>query len=306
MENQIKYTPAGSAQPNKGPSEIYKRFKELLGGATIRPDLFILGADDPEMVEIEHLLMLHGKRFEYAVREGKRVHPGNAYVADPVTVRKGSTVVLVECGPTNLVNRNDIRVITLDHHRFGDFGFSLGPARFWEASSIGQLYNLLELGEPTHEHRVLAAMDHCMVQARQGRCPGIAPEEVKALGRKYTAERNNVDPLWLEECIRVMRTHITASPTIVIGTQEVVDFTGMSIGMVYSLEYLCMQEALADLGLVAVFATRNKIGGPDKIAICGAATTETIESFKNSWGPEQGLVDIYGVPERGHAGGYKK
>jgi hypothetical protein len=306
MENHINYTPAGSTQSDKGPSEIYKRFKELLGGVTIRPDLFVLGADDPEMAEIEGLLMVHGKRFEYATCDGKRVHPGNAYMADPVVMRKGSTVVLVECGPTNLANQIEIRVITLDHHRFGDFGFSLGPARFWEASSIGQLYKLLELGKPTHEHLVLAAMDHCMVQARLGNCPGVDPEEVRALGRKYTAKRNNVELSWLEECIRVMRTQIIASPTITIGTQDVVDFTGMSIGMVYSLEYLCMQEALADLGLVAVFVTKNKAGEPDKVAICGAATTETIESFKNAWAPEQGLIDIYGVPERGHAGGYRK
>ena len=47
---------------------------------------FVLGADDPEMREMERVLKEHGCSYEYAQSAGKRVHPGNAYKADAVQV----------------------------------------------------------------------------------------------------------------------------------------------------------------------------------------------------------------------------
>ena len=73
-----------------------------------------LGASDPEMEAIENLLascgIQHGVLMEniilqYAMKDGARVHPGNAYKADKLSPylfymesNKDTTVILVECG----------------------------------------------------------------------------------------------------------------------------------------------------------------------------------------------------------------
>lgn len=266
---------------------------------------FLLGASDPEMDEIEKLLIKNGEAFQYAQYDGKRAEPWNAYMADQVDAPSGTILVLVECEPEDF-NGQDAIVRAIDHHRPKDPGHDLPPESFWDASSIGQLYRLLNLGSPTREHVVLAAMDHCMAQARQGNCPGVSPEEIKTLSVEYIAQRRGMDPLAIEACVGTMLEQVWDAPKTIIGAQEVCDFTSTSVGMGYSLKYLCLLEAVAELGMVALVATKNHADGPDKIIICGAATPETIRYFMNSWAPSHDLIDIYGVPARGYAGGYRR
>lgn len=266
---------------------------------------FILGADDPEMTEIEKILVTHGRPFQYATRDGSRVHPGNAYKADPVLVEMETIAVLVECEPVDFFGTNAV-VRVIDHHRVGDPGFSLSSELYWEASSLGQLYKLLDLGKPTAEHLTLAALDHCMVQARRGNCPGVDPEILKLFSRQHIAKRKGIDISLVESCIHKMRGQIEYSPIVVIGSQDVFDFTRIATNVGYSLEYLCVQEALADMHKVALIRTKNKTGHADKVIICGAATPDTIRFFIDTWAPANGLTKIYGVPERGYAGGYKE
>jgi hypothetical protein len=268
------------------------------------PYSFILGADDPEMTEIEKILRSLGKKFRYAMHEGSRVHPGNAYKADPITLKRKTIAVLVECEPKDFLGSNAM-VRIIDHHRPGDPGFNLSHKLFWEASSIGQIYKLLDLGTPPQEHLTLAALDHCMVHARRGNCPGVDPEMLKLVSRQHIAIRKKVGQKEVESCIHEMREVITASPVILMGEQEVSDITNVPLGVGYSLEYLCTQEALADLHKAALIRTKNKAAHPDKVLICGASTKETIKFFMEVWAIDNGLIDIYGVPERGYAGGYR-
>lgn len=269
-----------------------------------RPYCFLLGAPDPEMDEIEKLLIQKGEAFQHAQYEGKRAEPWNAYIADTVEVPADTIVVLIECEPV-MFDGQDALIRIIDHHRPGDPGYHLPSEFFWEASSIGQLHKLLDLGEPKREHLVLAAMDHCVAQARLGNCPGIEIDEVKTLGIHYIAQGKGLDVATVEQSVRSMYERLLASPLITIGTQNVFDITSSSIGVGYSLDYLCLQEAIVDLGIVALIATKNRQDGPDKIIICGAATPETIRYFMESWAPANGLADIYGVPVRGYAGGYR-
>lgn len=60
---------------------------------------WILGAPDPEMGRIEALLLKYEQDVQHASVGGARVHPGNAYKADPVALLGEQTVVLVECVP---------------------------------------------------------------------------------------------------------------------------------------------------------------------------------------------------------------
>lgn len=267
------------------------------------PYSFILGADDPEMTEIEKILTAHGERFQYATHDGNRVHPGNAYKADPVLVEIKSIAVLIECEPLDFFGSNAV-VRVIDHHRLGDPGFNLSSKLYWEASSLGQLYKLLNLGTPTAEHLTLAALDHCMVQARRGKCPGVDPEILKSFSRQHIATRKGIDVSIVEAYVSEMCRKVEDSPVIIMGTQEVVDLTRIRMGVGYSLEYLCAQEALADLHKVALIRTKNRAGHPDKVIICGAATSDTIQFFIDTWAPANDLTKVYGVPLRGYAGGY--
>jgi hypothetical protein len=271
----------------------------------VKPYSFLLGASDPEMDEIEKLLIENGEAFQYAQYDGVRAEPWNSYMADPIEAPSGTILVLIECEPENWSGEDAI-VRIIDHHRPGDAGYNLAPDLFWEASSIGQLYKILRLGEPKREHVVLAAMDHCMTQARLGNCPGISSREVKTLSVEYIAKRRGLDPLAVEACVGTMLERVLDAPRTTIGGQEVADLTLVPAGIGYSLPYLCLLEAVAELSMVALVATKNRTDGPEKIIVCGAATPETVRYFMTSWAPAHGLVDIYGVPARGYAGGYRK
>src|SRR3989338_7497680 len=110
--------------------------------------IFLLGVDDPEMRTIEEIVREAAPfaHAEFATADGRRVHPGNAYKADLVPdLESGDTLVRVECEPTSVPE--GVEVIVIDHHRSGDPGYSLGPDRFWEASSLGRIVALINRDE---------------------------------------------------------------------------------------------------------------------------------------------------------------
>ena len=91
--------------------------------------LWILGASDPEMVEIEALLRECGERVEYATRQGRRVTPGDMYRADlPLCVPGVTEYVWVECDHDPVVHPAEVTESHIDHHRPGDPGFGRPPA----------------------------------------------------------------------------------------------------------------------------------------------------------------------------------
>lgn len=60
---------------------------------------WILGAEDPEMTRIEKILVECGEWVEYAMADGQRVHPGNAYRSHcPALEEWHGLIYLVECG----------------------------------------------------------------------------------------------------------------------------------------------------------------------------------------------------------------
>lgn len=106
--------------------------------------IWILGAPDPEMEQIERLLRECGEQIIYATGEdGRRVHPGNAYRCPVPEVPEGSMVYAVEC--IDVLPDGWVRI---DHHRPRDPGYAKPPVWFFEASSIGQvLTELAWLGQ---------------------------------------------------------------------------------------------------------------------------------------------------------------
>lgn len=142
--------------------------------------LFVLGAQDPEMVAIENLLRACGEKIAFACDKNHgRVHPGNAYKAagalddgDQFCQIPGEDeVVLVECrfddrhplqpgqvsvytdpqagGPVYFPSSGaeeyygDQAVSVVDHHRPGDPGYGRDAEEFLPSSSVGQIVSLL-------------------------------------------------------------------------------------------------------------------------------------------------------------------
>lgn len=112
----------------------------------------LFGASDPEAQLAEELCQQLGVAYCYAVdAAGKRVHPGNAYAAQGVSnpellqtvLEQGGRAILFECEVALEGVTADI--LRCDHHRPGDPGYGLPPEKFWEASSLGQLYKLLAM-----------------------------------------------------------------------------------------------------------------------------------------------------------------
>lgn len=154
---------------------------------------FILGAQDPEMREIEKAVARAGRRSVHAAKNGVRCTPRTAYeatgvvvtsrsgIARPAVVPHHVPVVFVECCVSGYTP-----ILIVDHHNLGDPGYDKAPEHFMEGSSLGQVLLALEM-EPTPTQRLLAAGDHCLTAAYQGQCPGIDPKELLFLRASWKA-----------------------------------------------------------------------------------------------------------------------
>ena len=264
--------------------------------------IYLLGANDPEMQAIWKMLRKIGAQIVYASISETRVHPGQAYRADPVPeLNAGDTLVLIECQPTFIPD--GVNVIVVDHHRPGDPGYDLGPEHYWEASSIGQLHALLGVA-PTAWRRLVAAMDHCFSSAVAGSCPEVSGHEVFAEAVDRTAASTGTDFPGVIQRIHHFAEIQKNSPVILIGNQEVKDFRDLDLGEGYSLDLLSAQIAAASRGYTALLRHHDPGDVAEKCSLVGHGTPETIRAFIEEWAPEEGLVHIYGVPVRGYAGGY--
>lgn len=276
---------------------------------------FLLGADDPEMRAMEKLLKSFGSaligiggrdKIIHATSEGTRVHPGNAYKADPIPdLTKGDILYRIECEPTYVPDGVVVRVI--DHHRPGDPGYEKGPEDYWFASSIGQLYQVLPfcgIEQASETERNIAAMDHCFPAAMRGECPGISSEAILSLKISEVAKGTGASEAEVEQRINHFEALLMTVPLITIGLQSVRDLRCKHLGEGYSLDLLAAQIAVTLSGGVALLRHCQRKGVPETWSVSGNATPETIDIFMEVWAPSQGLVRIYGSRSRGYAGGY--
>ncbi len=261
--------------------------------------VFILGASDPEMEEIVSLLRERGEKFYFATSDGRRVHPGNAYKADPVNF-DDDEIILVECEPEEILSPVKARI---DHHRPGDPGYGLPASEFWQASSLGQFCKFLGI-EPSHDQAVLAAMDHAPAAAIRGECPGVSAHQVLDRKIKEIAKWTNHDAWEVRDKVGYYHSRLMNAPLIQIGQSVVSDLRSEYLGEGYSVNLLAAQVAALAGGYTVLLRHRDKEGDSEKWSIAGHATPECIQVFKDTWAPAQRLTNIYGVPSRGYAGGY--
>lgn len=247
--------------------------------------VFVLGAPDPEMEEIERVVRENGHEVAYASLRGWRVRAETAYQADNIRgfVPTGMPVVFVECRVMGLKCEHIV-----DHHRPGDPGYGREPHEYMQAASLGQVLALLGL-EPTPEQRIIAAADHCPTQAYRGECPGVSPAELAHWRTSTRAARRGITFEEMEKAIEEARE--------ILNTAERIEFCGNRIAWVQDREGE-ISEASARYGIPFMYAQKT-LDGRTKMGIMGAEPPVIA-----SWMEECGLGNVYGDPHRGYAGGY--
>lgn len=262
---------------------------------------FLLGAPDPEMGEIERTLRVRGYKVLYATAEnGDRVHPGIAYKAvsfgtgtqDMGVVDVSTTLVAVECGGPVVENLRDlgIEVIVVDHHNPGDPGFDAGPEKYWEGSSLGQVFNLI--GLPANARvRLIAAADHCPGHAYQGLCPKVNVSALRAMRVKRRAKFRGVSLSRVTSDVQTARALIQVK----LGKGEAVPHFSKFVAE--------LPEASLCEGTAVSYEMVDSRSGRSKVGLLNAGP-ELCQEWMSVIAPSKGLVDIYGSPARGYAGGY--
>jgi len=269
--------------------------------------LYVLGASDPEMSAIESLLADAGVAYAYAMVGESRVHPGNAYRCDTVD---GATHY-VECSP-----EEGHDVVTIDHHRPGDSGFGRPPEEFFSASSVGQVWGSLGILDAPARIVIAAAADHCLGDAYRGRCPGVCPIALASWRAESRAEFQG------RPVADVVADVVAAKTAILDHLGSVEYWCGKCNEAFANVDGQCRQcdgelvvdmtgeivpelpEAACQLGQPVLAGPLGTPDGRQKIVL-QAACPSTIKRFlAGKIAPE--LVDRYGDPARGFAGGYVK
>jgi hypothetical protein len=290
-----------------------------------RASVFIVfGAADPEQVAAEEVCRDLGIPFGYAQANGARVHPGNAYKADPEDFGGAGNVptqcILFECKPAYVVDSSpedgpeDVPTIVVDHHRPGDPGYGLPPSQYWEGSSIGQLCALLGV-EPTPGLRMVAAADHCLHAAYRGECPGVNPDHLMNWraqsraafqGRPVEEVLRDINKARIELTGRRVEWVETASGAVSTWDHPWAgagDYGWEPYEVLPHFEETVpeLPEAAAREGIPFTAVVKDR-DGREKVVLQGATPaviSEWMESKK-----AQGM-EVYGDPERGFAGYYR-
>ena len=246
---------------------------------------FILGAPDHEMREIERVLLINGIPYSFATTRGRIVQSHEAYKASGTTtlVPTNTDIIFVECAVMGLTP-----VYRIDHHNEGDPGFGKLPHEYLEGSSLGQVLDYLGI-EATQEQRIIAAADHCLAHAYQGRCPGVTPAELSAWRIRSRATARGLSEAELVSQIATATEALRQAPTIVVEGMQVAWFDNVPPEV---------SEASARVGVPFAFI-RKESDGRVKSGI-RSAPARVVEA----WIRTCGLKGIYGDPQRGFAGGY--
>jgi hypothetical protein len=258
---------------------------------------FVLGAQDPEMREIERVVADAGHDFVHAAQGRRRCTPRTAYAADSV-VRIGpdlvprprilapkAPAVYVEC---DLPGRAPL--VRVDHHHPGDPGYGMPPERYLDGSSLGQVLRLLER-EPTPTQRLLAASDHCLTAAYQGRCPGVDPHDLLFLRASWQAKVSGRSLTDVIEGITSAARHVRRHHDSETGEAVFLDPTELPPDL---------PEGAALAGL----PVRYRMLLPEGVLkeMLKGGTPTAIEAFMA--GHERAGRTAYGNPHRGYAGAY--
>ena len=262
----------------------------------------VLGGGDPEMAAIAAACGKLGIRTLQASVDGVACHPGNAYRCNGYVeggVLADDVVITVECAVVGLTP-----YFAADHHNPGDNGYGRPPEEFWSASSIGQMYqHLLDGGVPATtlsdafgpERYLVAASDHCPSHAFAGKCPGIDVTELKAMRARNSASFNKMTE---EEWLAVVDAAIEQLRVLPIAT------AGGGEYRVSTVDIPLLNHAQLIVGLPVQYVMAGNARDPrTKVGLLGGEPP-MIAAWMAEKVASGELVDVYGDPVRGYAGGY--
>lgn len=168
---------------------------------------------------------------------------------------------------------------------------------------------------------LIAAADHCLAAAYRGECPGVDPDELmqwRVRSRAAFQERAEADVL---ADVLAARKVLRSAPLVTLGMcNEDLDMFGQlaewSGGdtVVTQVQHITakdmrgqhtpeLPEASAREGICFIADGLPDRDGRVKV-VCQSGTPDQILAFMQKWAPSHGLVDVYGDPARGFAGGY--
>jgi hypothetical protein len=257
---------------------------------------FILGGSDTEMNHIESILLAEGKEVIRAQKDGLRVSRGKAYTADYPTPKIND--VWIECKHKDYSKEEmySMGVDYIDHHYEGDPGYGRPPTEYWEASSIGQLYNKLSI-EPTKHARMIAAGDHCLYAAYHDMCPDIPKEDFVNFRMNFFRKDKTPDQ-FSELKSRVIKRAKACKP-IKLGNLDVIDFTPM---MDKYHHWIADISCMLNMKTVTIQPHKNKEGWCKYFVtnLSRKEITYFMEELVNELGDK--VITVYGDPNRQFAG----
>ena len=251
--------------------------------------LWVLGSPDPEMRVIGAVLNRCGQQsVRAATHNGRRANARQSYQADRIVLDSHHGVVLIEC---RMPVEGAKSVIRVDHHAPGDPGYGQPPARYWEASSIGQVFALLEIA-PTRRDRMVAAADHCLSAAYRGLCPGVDPGALMRWRLDYRARVLGVSAANLLSAIEYTRARLRE-----MAVDGIADLTREPRGTLPEAPEAAAREGLAVIARVAG-------QGATKTVFMGHASPARIAAWMEA--ERRCGKTVYGDPDRGFAGSYRE
>jgi hypothetical protein len=258
---------------------------------------FVLGAQDPEMREMQRALAASSYPVLYAAHHGRRCSPQTAYQASEVLQARADArphpgillpkapAVFVEC---TLAGREP--AMRIDHHHPGDPGYGCPPSEYLQGSSLGQLLKLLER-DPSETQRLLAAGDHCLSAAYRGECPGVDPHELLFLRASWRAKASSRTLGDVMEGIFDAVKRVRRCYDSELDESRFLDPTEIPPDLPEAAAYEGVPVRYRDLLPRGVLKEMYKGGAPD-----------AVERFMQEH-RERGR-SVYGNPYRGYAGAY--
>lgn len=150
-----------------------------------------------------------------------------------------------------------------------------------------------------------AAADHCLGAAYRGECPGVDPDELM----QWRAE--SLAAFQGRAVADVLADIAAAQQTLRDAEDIYIDVGPMPGGETYFERLADMRrpEPIPELPEAAMRMGVGYISGPlatpdGRRKITCSGTDEQVSAFLGHWAPTEGLVDTYGDPSRGFAGGY--
>ena len=247
---------------------------------------FVLGGLDTEMREIESVLINSGYCVEYAKIGDNRVNRSEAYEVTHPTPRP--TDVWVECRPLGYTRGElySLGIDLVDHHQEGDEGYDMPPKQYWDASSIGQICNMLGV-ERTQRLNYIAAADHCLLSAYHEQCPEVDREGFLAFRMEFFKQFHDNPVEYLKQLHNKVLTY---EQITMLGTKV------YDVSAIHGKDRKWLSDLACCYGIKTV--SINQKSNRFKMFVSNLSVKE-IDRFCNEYAPSLGtIINVYGDPKR--------